>query len=114
MTAVPVGARLEHSAPIFAALGDPTRLQLVARLCTGGPQSIAGLTAGSHVTRQAITKHLVVLADAGLVSGMRRGREKLWRIEVARLEDTRRFLDSISQQWDQALSRLKTLVEDER
>src|SRR5881296_2777931 len=59
------------SAPIFAALGDGTRLRLVARLCAGGPQSIARLTAGSEITRQAVTKHLLVLADAGLVRGVR-------------------------------------------
>ena len=112
MTAVPRRARLDHSAPIFAALGDPTRLQLVARLCAGGPQSIARLTEGSEVTRQAITKHLIVLADAGLVRGTRRGREKLWQVEAERLAETRAYLDLISKQGDKALVRLKALVED--
>ena len=109
--AAPRQAALESSAPIFAALGDATRLRLVARLCAGGPLSIARLTAGSRVTRQAITKHLVVLADAGLVRGTRRGREMLWQVEAGRLEETRRHLDAISKQWDMALGRLKAHVE---
>ena len=111
MTAAYKLARPGQSAPVFAALGDPTRLRLVARLCAGEPLSIARLTAGSQVTRQAITKHLVVLADAGLVRGTRRGREMLWQLEAKRLEETRRYLDSISKQWDEALGRLKLYVE---
>jgi DNA-binding transcriptional ArsR family regulator len=112
MTAAPRRAGLERSAPIFAALGDATRLRLVARLGAGGPLSIVRLTAGSRLTRQAITKHLVVLADAGLVRGTRRGRERLWRLEPGRLEETRRYLDLISKQWDDALGRLKAYVEE--
>jgi len=104
-------AELAGSAPMFAALGDETRLALVVRLCSGGPMSIARLTAGSDVTRQAITKHLRVLADAGLVRGERLGREQIWEIEPARLVDARRYLDHIAEQWDQALGRLKAAVE---
>jgi DNA-binding transcriptional ArsR family regulator len=100
------------AAPIFAALGDETRLRLVARLCEGGPQSIAGLAAGSDVTRQAITKHLQVLADAGLARSTREGRERVWEFEPRRLEAVRRYLDSISRQWDAALDRLKRFVEE--
>jgi DNA-binding transcriptional ArsR family regulator len=100
------------AAPIFAALGDETRLRLVARLCEGGPQSIAGLAAGSDVTRQAITKHLQVLADAGLARSTREGRERVWEFEPRRLEAVRRYLDSISKQWDAALDRLKKFVEE--
>jgi DNA-binding transcriptional ArsR family regulator len=105
-------AGVARVAPIFAALGDETRLALVARLCAGGPQSIAGLTSGAGVTRQAIRKHLSVLADAGLVRGARRGRESVWDLDTARLEDARRALDQISQRWDEALERLRRLVED--
>jgi DNA-binding transcriptional ArsR family regulator len=105
-------AEFRASAPLFAALGDETRLLVVARLCTGGPQSIARLTAGAGVTRQAITKHLDVLADAGLVRGFRVGREKMYELEPKRLEDARQFLERISSQWDQALGRLKSFVED--
>ncbi len=106
---------LQGSAPIFAALGDETRLHLVARLCAGGPLSIARLSAGAAVTRQAITKHLNVLEDAGLVRGIRVGRERLWEIETRQLEEARRFLDRISRQWDDALGRLRLSVErDER
>lgn len=104
---------LKASAPIFAALGDETRLRLVARLCADGPMSIARLSDGAGVTRQAITKHLHVLAEAGLVRGERHGRESVWELEPQRLEEARRCLDRISQQWDEALGRLKALVESE-
>jgi len=100
------------SAPVFAALGDETRLQLVSRLCGGGPASIARLTSGSRVTRQAITKHLRVLEGAGLVRGVRRGRERIWELEAARLSDARQWLDEISKRWDDALERLRKLVEE--
>jgi DNA-binding transcriptional ArsR family regulator len=103
--------RLKDSAPIFAALGDKTRLTLVARLCTAGPMSIARLRAGSGVTRQAITKHLHVLAGAGLARGSRLGRERIWELEPQPLEEARRCLDLISRQWDVALGRLKAFVE---
>jgi DNA-binding transcriptional ArsR family regulator len=101
------------SAPIFAALGDKTRLDLVARLCSGGPLSIARLTAGADITRQAITKHLNILADAGLVHDIRVGRERLWEVETRQLEEARRCLERISSQWDDALARLKLAVEGE-
>lgn len=96
---------------MFAALGDQTRLWLVARLCDGGPLSITSLTAGSRVTRQAITKHLRVLESAGLVRSRRSGRESLWQLEQHRLREARRYLDQISAQWDEALDRLKSFVE---
>jgi DNA-binding transcriptional ArsR family regulator len=84
---------------------------MVARLCRDGPLSIARLTAGSEVTRQAISKHLRVLAEAGLVRGQRRGRESLWELEPRRLEIARRYLDSVSKRWDDTLERLKAAVE---
>src|SRR2546428_3291452 len=77
-SARPSGAGFDASAPVFAALGDETRLRLVSRLCAGGPASIARLTAGSSVTRQAITKHLQVLAGAGPVRRTRPGPERVW------------------------------------
>jgi DNA-binding transcriptional ArsR family regulator len=101
-------AKLLEAAPVFAALGDETRLRLVARLCEGGGASITALTAGSKVTRQAITKHLHVLEDAGLATR----REGLWELAPGRLSDARRCLDLISRQWDDALLRLKAFVED--
>lgn len=102
---------LHKSAPVFAALGDPTRLRLVAALCAGGALSIAQLTTGTAITRQAVTKHLEVLAGAGLVRDIRQGRERLWELEPTRIDEARRALDAIAQQWDQALQRLKTFVE---
>ena len=103
--------KLRTSAPVFAALGDETRLSLVATLSGGAPRSIAQLTEGCNVTRQAVTKHLQVLAGAGLVRDEWRGRERLWVFEAARLAEARRCLDVISSQWDDALSRLKDFVE---
>ena len=105
-------ARFEASAPIFAALGDGTRLRLVSRLCAGGPMSITRLTAGTDVTRQAVTKHLQILAGAGLVRGRRQGRQSLWELEPRQLDAARRYLDQISKNWDDVLARLKEAVED--
>jgi DNA-binding transcriptional ArsR family regulator len=105
-------ARAADAAPVFAALGDETRLAVVARLCTTGPQSIARLTEGTQVTRQAITKHLHALAQAGLVRSKRDGRERIWEMQTRRLADARRYLDQISAQWDEAIDRLRALVED--
>jgi DNA-binding transcriptional ArsR family regulator len=102
---------LGASAPVFAALGDETRLRLVTSLCESGPMSITRLTTGSDVTRQAITKHLRVMADAGLVRASWHGRESIWELAPERIEDARRCLDLISKQWDAALGRLKKLVE---
>jgi DNA-binding transcriptional ArsR family regulator len=101
----------QQSAPVFAALGDTTRLRLLAALCAGGALSIAQLTAGTAITRQAITKHLQVLAGAGLVRDNWQGRERLWELEPSRLDEARRSLDAIAAQWDQALARLKRAVE---
>jgi DNA-binding transcriptional ArsR family regulator len=102
---------LEASAPVFAALGDETRLRLVSRLGDEGPLSIVRLTDGADVTRQAITKHLRVLEDAGLVRGTRDGRQSVWELEPRRLAEAQRALDAISRQWDDALERLKAMVE---
>jgi DNA-binding transcriptional ArsR family regulator len=93
-------------------LGDKTRLRLVSRLCDGGPESITRLTAGFGMTRQAITKHLRVLQSSGLVRSTRRGRESIWELNQLRLKEVRRHLDLISQQWDDALGRLRAFVED--
>jgi DNA-binding transcriptional ArsR family regulator len=104
---------LVEAAPLFAALGDETRLRLVARLCADGPASIARLTSGAGVTRQAVAKHLNVLADVGVARGTRRGRERLWQIEPTRIDEARRCLDHISAQWDEALGRLRASLEEE-
>ena len=108
-TALRAGVR--RVSPIFAALGDETRLRIIAALCAGGALSIAQLTAGTAITRQAVTKHLHVLADAGLVRDVRQGRERLWEFEPAKIDEARRSLEAISRQWDRALARLKACVE---
>jgi DNA-binding transcriptional ArsR family regulator len=106
------GAALARSAPVFAALGDPTRLRLVDRLGAEGPLSIARLTDGLDVTRQAVAKHLHVLEDARLARGVRRGREQVWELRAGRLDEARKSLDRIARRWDEALARLKTMVEE--
>jgi len=88
------------------------RLRLVTKLSNEGQASIAHLTAGTALTRQAITKHLHVLEEVGLVRGVRRGRENVFELEPQRLNDARRALKRISRQWDAALARLKALVEE--
>jgi DNA-binding transcriptional ArsR family regulator len=98
-------------APIFAALGDETRLALVAKLSGGQPRSISQLTRGSRLTRQAITKHLRVLENASIVHSIRRGRESLFEFDPQPMEELKEYLDLVSEQWDQALSRLKSFVE---
>ena len=100
------------AAPVFAALGDETRLRLVARLGARGPLSTTRLTSGSAVTRQAITKHLVILARVGLVHDVRSGRERLWELNRERVAEARVYLDQIAQQWDDALAQLRELVEE--
>ena len=104
-------AQVRDAAPLFAALGDETRLRLLVRLSASGPGSIARLSAQAAVSRQAIRKHLDVLSRAGLVRGNQRGREHVWQLEPKRLADAGVYLDRISRQWDDALERLKQFVE---
>jgi DNA-binding transcriptional ArsR family regulator len=104
-------SRRQAYAPLFAALGDETRLMLVRKLCSGQPYSIAQLAEGSKLTRQAITKHLHVLEGAGLVHGTRRGRENLFELDPQPIQEIKGYLDLVSEQWDQALARLKTFLE---
>jgi DNA-binding transcriptional ArsR family regulator len=107
-------AGLGGPAAVFAALGDETRLGIVTRLCTDGPLSIVHLSAGASVTRQAVTKHLHVLAAADLVRSRRRGRQRqrVWELKPRRLQEACRYLEGISRQWDSALDRLRAFVEE--
>lgn len=107
-------ARARDHAPLFAALGDSTRLSLVKQLATGEPRSIVQLTEGTRLTRQAITKHLRVLEAAGVVRSVRAGRENLFAFEPAAVRELRVYLEQVAAQWDQALARLKSFVEDEK
>jgi len=111
----PAAAAREHGLPaatLFAALGDATRLRLLHRLGAGEALSIARLSDQAKITRQAITKHLRVLEGAGLLQATRVGRERFWLLERARLDEAQRALARISEQWDEALARLKDLVEE--
>jgi DNA-binding transcriptional ArsR family regulator len=104
--------RLREAAPLFAALGDETRLAIVARLCESGPLSIVRLTDGAEISRQAITKHLNALLEAGLVRSEWAGRERIWALEVKRLAKVHEYLNQISAQWDEAIDRLRAFVEE--
>ena len=99
------------SAAIFAALGDETRLRLIARLSDDGPLSIASLADGFDISRQAISKHLRVISEAGLATCGRQGRETVWQLEQEGLADATTYLQLISKDWDDKLRRLKNLVE---
>lgn len=103
--------RLKASAPIFAALGDETRLRLVIFLSAAGPSSTATLTANMDVTRQAVAKHLRVMKEAGLVSSSYQGRDSVWQIQSSQLQEAQRCIDLITSRWDQAIDRLRVLVE---
>lgn len=98
--------------PIFAALGDETRLRLVTYLSAAGPSSTAALTANVDVTRQAVAKHLRVMKDAGLVSSVYEGRDSVWQIEPSQLDEAQRCIELISSRWDKAIDRLRAMVEE--
>ena len=107
----PSAANYAEHARIFSALGDETRLAIIAKLCKNQPLSVAELTENTNLTRQAISKHLRILECAGLVESVRIGRETLFEVRTQKLADVRRHLDVISQQWDGALERLQLFVE---
>lgn len=110
LPAIPPPAQLAN---VFFALGDATRLRLVAVLCAGGAFSITQLTANTDISRQAVTKHLQVLADAGLVADLKIGRERLWQFDPTQLEEARRTLEVIGRQWEETLAKLKAFAEQE-
>ncbi len=99
-------------APLFDALGDPNRLRILTRLCDGGPCSTAEVTRVVSVSRQAATKHLLLLEAVGVVSSRRQGRERIWRVQPKQLADASEYLTGLSQRWDRAIERLRAFVED--
>ena len=99
-------------APLFDALGDPNRLRIVTRLCDGGPCSTTEVTTVLSVSRQAATKHLLLLEAVGLLTSQRHGRERIWRVQPKPLTDASEYLNSLSQRWDKAIDRLRAYVED--
>jgi DNA-binding transcriptional ArsR family regulator len=101
----------EATAITFHALGDPTRLKLVTALCAGGAFSIAQLTVATEMSRQGVTKHLKVLAEAGVVRDAKMGRERRWQLDPAQIVEAKRTLDIIGGQWEAALGKLKSFVE---
>ena len=111
-SARPREREIERRAVVFAALGDDTRLSLVSKLSKGTPQSISELARGSPLTRQAITKHLRVLEGARLVGSVRVGRESLFELRPEPLKEIQSYLERVSEQWDHALARLKSFMEE--
>ena len=105
------GSAARQAAPVFAALGDDTRLGLMHRLSTEGPLSITRLSEGSGMTRQAITRHLQALGKAGLVRDQKEGRQHVFSLDLKRLEVARQYLADVSTHWDAAAARLKAFVE---
>src|SRR5947209_2271292 len=103
--------KVTGAGPLFTALADATRLRLLGRLSVDGPLSIARLSEGTGVTRQAITRHLDALGRVGLVRDVRRGRERVFALDLKRLEKVRQYLDHVAAQWDAAAARLKAFVE---
>ena len=106
-------ARAPEAASVFAALGDRTRLKLLMTLSEGQTRSIASLAVDAGITRQALTKHLRVLENAGLVTRRREGRESRYAFRPETIGDARAFLESISAQWDQAIGGLRAHLERE-
>ena len=106
-------ATLRARASVFAALGDETRLSVLSKLSSGRPQSISRLTSGTRLTRQAVTKHLRVLQGAGVVRAARVGRESRFALDPKPIVDAQTYLEHVSRQWDNALARLKALVEEQ-
>ncbi|MCX8565231.1 metalloregulator ArsR/SmtB family transcription factor [Mycolicibacterium mucogenicum] len=104
---------VEARAPLFDALGDPNRLRIVVRLCETGPCSTSQVTQVIPVTRQAATKHLLLLEAVGLVTSSRHGRERIWRIQPDPLAEASEYLTALSKRWDRALDRLRSYVEDQ-
>jgi len=107
-----LAARGKTHAPVFAALGDETRIALVAKLSGGQPCSISQLTKGSKLTRQAITKHLRVLEGVGIVHSVQAGRESLFKFDPTPIAEMREYLDFVSEQWDHALARLQSFIQE--
>ena len=104
-------AKVHARAPVFAALGDETRLALVMRLAAGAPHSISQLTRGTRLTRQAVTKHLRVLERAGIVHAARAGRESRFELDPKPMQAIRTYIELVSERWDDALEQLKAFVE---
>jgi len=105
-------ADTEPLSPVFNALGDPNRLRIITRLCDGGPCSTSQVTQVVAVSRQAATKHLLLLEAVGLVSSERHGRERIWRMQPKPLAEASGYLTALSQRWDRAIDRLRAYVED--
>lgn len=104
--------KTERQATIFAALGDPTRLSLVSKLIDGKAHSISTLASDTHITRQAVTKHLRVLENVGLVTNLKSGRESLYELDTKPLASIQEYLDIIANEWDKSLKDLKAFVEN--
>ena len=100
-----------NPAAVFPALGDRTRLSILSKLSDGQRRSIITLSNDTHLTPQAVSKHLRVLDRAGLVSSIRAGRENQFADKPKAIIEAPLYLDVVSVRWDEALSRLQHLIE---
>ena len=105
------GPAIAPAAPLFDALGDPNRLRIIIRLCDGGPLSITQIAEAIPVSRQAVTKHLLVLEAVGLVGSHRQGRERIWIVRTEPLGEASEYLTRLSRRWDRVIERLRAFVE---
>jgi DNA-binding transcriptional ArsR family regulator len=105
-------ASTASTAATFAALGDTVRLTLISRLLDGDGYSLAELANGTKITRQGVAKHLAVLTRAQIVTSRRVGRESRFMVRVSSLRDAASYLEPASVQWDEAVARLKAIVEE--
>jgi DNA-binding transcriptional ArsR family regulator len=99
---------------VFAALADPTRRRVVERLASGEPVTASSLAADLPVSRQAIAKHLGVLADARLVRSQRIGREHRYTLSPAPLSEAARWIARVGGEWDDRLADLDRLLAERR
>jgi DNA-binding transcriptional ArsR family regulator len=99
-------------ARLFAALADDTRLALLSRLADRAPQPTSALAHHTATSRQAVTKHLTVLAGAGLVRDVRVGRQRLWTLDAAPLREVHDWADQFRRHWSDRLDRLERFLVD--
>lgn len=104
---------LDDAGAVFAALADPTRRRIVRELSTDGPLTATQLAARVGISRQATSKHLFALADAGLATGERLGRETRFELDTRSFAEAESWMRAIGALWNRRLAALKTLLERE-
>ena len=96
---------------LWSAIGDPSRRRVLDLLVRGGEASASWLAGQVPFSRQAVSKHLAVLEEAGLISRRKQGREVLFQVHAARLDQATRAMAELASQWDRRLDSIKRLAE---